>query len=417
MPILVQKFGGTSVSTPDRRRQVVDKVKAARAAGFSPVVVVSAMGRRGESYATDTLLSLAREECPEINTRELDMIMACGEVVAGVIIVGALKNAGFDAVLLNGQQAGIVTTTRHGDAQIVEIRPAHILAHLAEGKIVVVAGFQGATEDGEITTLGRGGSDTSAVALGAAVDAAAVEIYTDVNGVMTADPRIVPAAATIASCSYEDVHRLAVHGAKVIHPRAVEIGWRHGIPIKVKCTFTDEAGTTISNHPDGAVERPRDCSVIGIAHQADYGYLILKNADRNPLGRVGRLLGDMSAAGVDADCMSLSTLETEFAAGAAAIEAVARLGRDAGMEPAGKLGGGARVTLIGSPTSDVSSLANTFIGLLQDENIEVLQAFARPSVISGIVDAKDMVAAVRTLHAHLFENQKSGADAGELVLQ
>ena len=416
MAILVQKFGGTSVSTPERRRQVVDKITGARASGYSPVVVVSAMGRSGESYATDTLLNLAKQECPSIDGRELDMIMACGEIVSGVITVGALKNAGYDAVLLSGQQAGIITTTKHGDAQIVEIRPTNILKHVADGKIVVVAGFQGATEDGEITTLGRGGSDTSAVALGAAVAADAVEIYTDVNGIMTADPRIVPAATTLATCSFEEAHQLAVHGAKVIHPRAVEIGWRHGIPVKVKCTFTDEAGTTISNGGDGTIERPRRQSLVGIAHQAGYGHVILKNAAPDAIENVGRLLDKMSAAGVEADCISLSRIETEFSAGTSAIETAARLGRDAGMELADKLGGG-RITLICNSAGNVSGLANTIVDLLRRENIDVMQVTARPSAISVIVDEKDMVAAVRKLHENLFEKQKIVGKVEELVPQ
>jgi aspartate kinase len=413
MPILVQKFGGTSVSTPERRRQVVDKITRAKEAGYSPVVVVSALGRCGESYATDTLINLARQECPSINGRELDMIMACGEIVAGVIIVGALKNAGFDAVLLNGQQAGIITTMKHGDAQIVEIRPANVLKHVAEGKIVVVAGFQGATDSGEITTLGRGGSDTSATALGAAVDAAAVEIYTDVNGIMTADPRIVPAASTIDACTYEAAYQLAVHGAKVVHPRAVEIAWRHGIPVKVKCTFTDEAGTTISGNAGGTIERVNDRPVVGIAHQADCGLLVLKDTNSNAFAGAGRLLGRMVTAGVDADHINISRLDMEFTAAATTIDTIAQLGRDTGMELAEKIGGGARISLIGGAASNASGLANSFVALLERERIEVLQTFTEPHAISGIVDGKDMIPAIQALHEHLFGTPTQIRTVGE----
>ncbi|MDQ2082233.1 aspartate kinase [Xanthobacteraceae bacterium Astr-EGSB] len=405
MAILVQKFGGTSVSTPERRQQVIAKISAATKAGYSPVVVVSALGRRGESYATDTLLNLARQECPSIDSRELDMIMACGEIVAGVIVVGALKNAGFDAVFLSGQQAGIITTMKHGDAQIVEIKPVNVLKHVAEGKIVVVAGFQGATESGEITTLGRGGSDTTATAMGAAVAAAAVEIYTDVNGIMTADPRIVPAASTIESCTYEEAHQLALHGAKVIHPRAVEIAWRHNVPLKVKCTFTDEAGTTISSKAEGTIERLRDRAVVGIAHETDYGVLTLKDANSDAFAGAGRLLGKMASVGVDADHIQVSKRDMEVAASAANIETIAALGQEIGMKSAEQVG--SRISLVGGSANSVSGLADTFIELLQRERIALLQTSTEPYAISGIVDKKDMTAAIQALHGRLFESQRT----------
>jgi aspartate kinase len=410
MPILVQKFGGTSVSTPERRQQVVEKISAATRAGLSPVVVVSALGRRGESYATDTLLNLAKQECPSIDDRELDMIMACGEIVAGVIVVGALKNAGFDAVFLSGQQAGILTTMKHGDAQIVAIRPVNVLRHVAEGKIVVVAGFQGATEDGEITTLGRGGSDTTASALGAAVEATAVEIYTDVNGIMTADPRIVPAASTIPHCSYEEAHQLALHGAKVIHPRAVEIAWRHNVPLKVKCTFTDEDGTTISSKAEGTIERLRDRTVVGIAHEADYGLLTLKDADPDAFAGAGKLLGRMATAGIDADRINISQRDMEMTASAADIETIAALGHEVGMDFAERVG--ARISVVGGSGEGVSGMADAFIELLQRQRIELLQTSTEPHAISGIVDKKDMTAAIQALHGHLFENQNYLDPAG-----
>jgi aspartate kinase len=208
-----------------------------------------------------------------------------------------------------------------------------------------------------------------------------------------------------------------VHGAKVIHPRAVEIGWRHGIPIKVKCTFSDEPGTTISSHPDGAIERPKGQSLIGIAHQSDHGYLVLRNADPDISDRVGGLLGKMSAASVDTDYLNVSRRDMEFTADATVVETVARLGLDAGMELANKLGGGARITLVCGSAGNVSSLTNSFIDLLRQEHIDVLQVFAGPSAISGIVDGKDMVAAIRALHENLFESQILVRHADDPVMQ
>ncbi len=410
MQILVQKFGGTSVSTPERRQQVVNKIANAKRSGYSPVVVVSALGRVGEPYATDTLFNLARQECPSIGGRELDMIMACGEIVAGVIVVGALNNAGFDAVFLNGQQAGIMTTMKHGNAQIIQVKPETILRQIDEGRIVVVAGFQGVSENGEITTLGRGGSDTSATALGAAIGAVAVEIYTDVNGIMTADPRIVSTAHTIEFGSYEEVYQLALHGAKVIHPRAVKIAWHHNLPLQIKCTFTDETGTTISNGLNGTIERLKGPLVVGIAHQTNYGILRLKDANPNVLENVGMLLNKLVVAGIGSDYINISNHAMELISNAAAIEAVeALVTYETGVELGEKLSGCAKISLIGHSANNVPRLPSTFIEVLRREKIGVLQTFSGPYTISGIVDQDDMIPAIQALHASLFESQKSSS--------
>lgn len=243
MNILVQKFGGTSVATPESREAVYRKVEKAKAEGYSVVVVVSAMGRTGAPYATDTLLDLVGLDCPKSQKRETDLIFACGEVIAGVVITTNLRQRGHKAVYLTGGQAGVVTTGNHGEACILKIKTEHIRSLLADGNIVVVAGGQGATETGEVTILGRGGSDTTGTALGVALDAKAIEIYTDVEGIFTTDPRVVPEARLIEEMSYADCCRLAYQGAKVIHPRAVEIASRKpSIPFYVRSTFRNGNG-------------------------------------------------------------------------------------------------------------------------------------------------------------------------------
>lgn len=191
MRYLVQKFGGTSLATPDLRQQVVRKVISAKNEGYAPIVVVSAIGRQGDPYATDTLLKFVQSINPELPSRELDNLMACGEIISGVAMVATLEKEGYKAVFLTGGQAGIITDDRHTDAHIVEVNPKLVHKYTAEGVIVVVAGFQGYTKEGLTTTLGRGGSDTTAAALGVALNAEAIDIYTDVEGIMTADPRIV----------------------------------------------------------------------------------------------------------------------------------------------------------------------------------------------------------------------------------
>ena len=248
MKIVVQKFGGTSVANDEVRLKAVQKIINAKKAGFQPVVVVSAIGRRGEPYATDTLIDYATSAHPDIHPREKDLIMSCGEIISSVVMVNTLKSKGYEARALTGAQAGIITNCQYTDADILEIKPDKIYQTIESGRIPVVAGFQGITADGEITTLGRGGSDVTAVALGEALAAAYIEIYTDVDGIMTADPRIVSNASVIQHINYSDVLEMASEGAKVIHPRAVEFAMRSNIPVFIKNTLNNAPGTIISQN-------------------------------------------------------------------------------------------------------------------------------------------------------------------------
>ncbi|ADL13082.1 aspartate kinase [Acetohalobium arabaticum] len=245
--VLIQKFGGSSLDTPEKRELVVDKIINSINQGYKPVVVVSAMGREGSPYATDTLINLAKEAYGYINPRDKDLLMSCGEVISTVVVGQKLKSRGYDYQALTGAQAGIVTDDNHGSTKILEVNPGRILEALENNFTPIVAGFQGITEEGEITTLGRGGSDTTACVLGAALHAEMVEIYTDVEGVMTADPDLVPDAKTLKHITYTEVGELAYQGAKVIHPRAAEIAKRERVPVMIKSTFSDAAGTVISD--------------------------------------------------------------------------------------------------------------------------------------------------------------------------
>ncbi len=255
MKIIVQKFGGTSVSTEERRQSVIKKVKRAIEDGFSPVVVVSAMGRKGEPYATDTLLSLVTDTFKKENKLATDLLMCCGEFISSVVMSNDLENSGIKAVPLSGGQAGIITDNNFSSASLKNVNNKNILDILSQGKVPVVTGFQGLTEDGFFTTLGRGGSDTSAAILGVALEAEKIEIYTDVDGIMTADPRIVPDASLINVISYDEVFQLADQGAKVIHPNAVEIAKSGNIPLVIKNTMNDCEGTIINNMGDRSKKR------------------------------------------------------------------------------------------------------------------------------------------------------------------
>lgn len=265
MEIIVQKFGGTSVSTKERRQMVISKVKEAIEAGFMPVVVVSAMGRKGEPYATDTLLSLISDNFKEDNKMATDMLMACGEIISTVAMSNEFLEAGIEAVPLTGGQAGILTDSNFKSAEPIDIDPKNILDILEKGKVPVVAGFQGVNRDGFFTTLGRGGSDTSAAILGVALKAKEIQIFTDVDGMMTADPRIVCDAKLINKISYNEVFELADQGAKVIHPRAVEAAMKGNIPLVIKNTMSECKGTMIDSLGDVDTTN----IIAGITHQSD----------------------------------------------------------------------------------------------------------------------------------------------------
>lgn len=317
---LVQKFGGTSLATPEARRQAARKVIGALDAGFQPVVVVSAIGRSGAPYATDTLVEQLRSIDPSFqpNPREMDVMMACGEIISTAVMAVTLQSMGIPAVALSGGQAGIITDAEFGNARILEIHPHAIRNAAARGEVAVVCGFQGVTtiteenEHGHITTLGRGGSDTTASALGAALDAAAVEIYTDVDGVKTADPDMVPDARTLEVCTYEELAEITHLGAKVVHPRAAEIAAQYGIPLWVKSTFTNDAGTRIvaaEDAPEAVLRR-----VTGIAHSGKICYFRLEIANKKhePVVQqeVFRL---MSRAGINVFLVSFSENSFAFA--------------------------------------------------------------------------------------------------------
>jgi len=276
MKILVQKFGGTSVSTDEKRKLVVSKVLNAKANGYSPVVVVSAMGRKGEPYATDTLLSLVDADFKVVNPLAIDLLMSCGETISTVIMCNELNNSNIEAVPLTGGQAGIITDGNYNNAAILNVDTKKILSILQDGKIPVVAGFQGKNENDYITTIGRGGSDVTAAILGAALSAIETQIYTDVDGIMTADPRIVSEATLIKKISYDEVFQFADQGAKVIHPRAVEISRKYNIPLVIKNTMNDCDGTVISNLGSELYEN----IITGITHMNDRVQIkICKNLD------------------------------------------------------------------------------------------------------------------------------------------
>ena len=284
MKIRVMKFGGTSVRTAEARMAAALRVISAKEQGYLPVVVVSAIGRRGEPYATDTLLQLVQSVDPTVkpDARETDMIMSVGEILSSVVFVQTLKSLGHPAMSFRGGQAGIRTDGVYGNARILGVNPQGLIEALMRGVIPVVCGFQGVWTHGklpgsELNTLGRGGSDTTAAAVGAALGADAVEIYTDVDGVKTADPDFVKEAPTLRRVTYDEVAEIAHLGAKVLHPRAAEIAMKFSIPLWVKSTFTDDSGTEIVSGIDLPGRR-----VTGVTHTGKLVYVQIDLAGVEP---------------------------------------------------------------------------------------------------------------------------------------
>jgi aspartate kinase len=266
MRVVVQKYGGSSVSTAEKIRAVAAKVVQAKRRGHPVVVVVSAMGD-----TTDNLLELARQVGPGTSSRELDMLLTTGEAVAAALLSLAVQSLGEKSVALSAAQCGIITNDVHSNARILEVRPGRIKRELAGGAVVVVPGFQGVTEQQEVTTLGRGGSDTSAVAIAAALGAESCEIYTDVEAVYTADPRLVPEAVALGELSAGEMQELAWHGAQVLKAEAVEFASTNGVAVVVRSAFADGPGTLVS--PSAAAEsngyRPRRAEVAGVTGRKD----------------------------------------------------------------------------------------------------------------------------------------------------
>ena len=246
MTLIVQKFGGTSVANPNARQALLSQVIRCRNEGNDVVIVVSAMGRTGDPYATDTLISLLEEINTNVSPRKKDLLISCGETISCAVISHLLETNNIPSEPLTGFQAGIITTDTFNNSEIISIDTTRINKYLKDGKVVVIAGFQGATVEGEITTLGRGGSDTSAVCIGGYLNADRVDIFTDVLGIAKIDPRIVPTAAYMPFITYDDMFKLADHGAKVIHPRAVRVAQDFGIPVRVRSTFSEDLGTLIT---------------------------------------------------------------------------------------------------------------------------------------------------------------------------
>lgn len=398
MRIIVQKFGGTSVASPESRSHVADRVERAVRDGYGTVVVVSAMGRLGDPYATDTLIQLANAACTEMAPREMDLLLSCGEIISSVVMAGVLKSRGIPATVLTGGQAGIVTDDGFGSARILKVDPQPVLRRLREGLVVVVPGFQGRTQTGEVTTLGRGGSDTSAAAIGGALHAQVVEIYTDVDGVKTADPRLVPEARTLAVTTYDEIAQMAHYGAKVVHPSAVEIAMQHRVPLRIKSTFEEAPGTLITYSLEAAgaswSELHRPGPVTGVTHVAGLAQVTVPGDGGAGGLAVFRALADAS---ISVDLINVSPGQQRFCIDERKAEAAEVLLQQLGFEAQVRRGC-AKVSVVGAGMRGRPGVMATVVEGLTAAGVEILQTADSHVTISCLVEGSQLRTAVQALH-------------------
>lgn len=393
MKILVQKFGGTSVSTPERREKAASKVIEAVKNGFSVVVVVSAMGRNGDPYATDTLINMVKSIDSNISKRELDLLMNCGEIISSVTFAATLSKKGYKAKVFTGGQAGIITDDNFGNAEIIKVEPTRLLESLKEGIIPVVAGFQGITEEGDLTTLGRGGSDTTAALLGVALKASAVEIYTDVDGIMTADPRIVSKAHILNKISYNEVFQFAEQGAKVVHPRAVEIAMIGNIPLVIKNTMSDSPGTIITQYNE-AYDNIYDIDklVTGIANMDHRVQIVLENSENTE-----SIFEKIAEEKISIDLINIFPEKQVFTISEVDFKKLQKLLEENNIKYSYRTNC-SKVSIIGNRIRGVPGIMARVIKALSRHNIEIYQTADSHNTISCLVSQDKAEEAVRVLH-------------------
>lgn len=400
MRIVVQKFGGTSLASPEARARVCSIIAAARKQGFRPVVVVSAIGRENDPYATDTLINLLKQVNPCPSPRELDLLLSCGELISGVLLSSQLAAMDIPSCYLSGERAGIITDGNYSNAHILYINPGRLLDLLAQDCVPVVAGFQGVSEDGELTTLGRGGSDTTAAGLGVALKAEVVDIFTDVEGVMTADPRIVENARLLDAITYNEICQLAREGAKVIHPRAVEIAMQAGIPLRVRSTFADSEGTLVANQLRGSgdnIQIIRDNLITGITYTSKLAQLKISKDKPEGDGFELSVFQAMARAGISVDFINVQPDRITFTVLAESGDMAVKILNDIDIFPALEFNC-AKVAVVGAAMTGIPGVMARVVEALSHEHIPILQSGDSYTNIWCLVKRKHMERAVKALH-------------------
>ncbi|MFD2213732.1 aspartate kinase [Metabacillus endolithicus] len=407
MGIIVQKFGGTSVGSVERIQHVANRVIQEKEAGNEVVVVVSAMGK-----STDQLVDLASQLTSKPSKREMDMLLTTGEQITISLLSMALIEKGYDAISFTGWQAGIETESTHGNARITNINPQKMNKELEKGKVVVVAGFQGVAVEGQITTLGRGGSDTTAVALAAALKADKCDIYTDVTGVYTTDPRFVKEARKLESISYDEMLELANLGAGVLHPRAVEFAKNYNIPLEVRSSMENERGTIIEEE----AEMEQNLIVRGIAFEDQVTRVSVLGLP-NELTTLSTIFSTLAKNGLNVDIIIQNTTtdnktSISFSVKTGDLEDTIRVleqyKEELGYERVESESELAKVSIVGSGMVSNPGVAAEMFDVLAKQGIEVKMVSTSEIKVSTVISQAHMVSAVDTLH-NAFELSKPAA--------
>jgi len=397
MALIVQKYGGSSVANGERIKDVAHRIAKIKDEGNEVVVVVSAMGD-----TTDELINLAHQVSEQPSDRELDLLLSTGEVVSSTILAMALDSLGYKAVSLSGVQAGIQTDSSYSRARILRVDPKRIANELGKGNIVIVAGFQGMTQDMDITTLGRGGSDTTAVALATALKAEICQIYTDVEGVYTADPRIVPEATKLKEVGYEEMLELASYGAKVIHPRAVELGELYDVPILVASSFSDSTGTFICKEASMEVRN----KVRGIAHDTNVAKVTVIGVPDRP-GIASTIFEPLAEANISVDTivqnasvqnitdLTFTVARSDLSRAMAIVEPIARDIEAKRCVADSKL---AKVSIIGTGMMNMPGYAAKMFRTLYVQGINIQLITTSEIRITCIISEDRVEDAVQALH-------------------
>jgi len=410
MALVVTKFGGTSVGSTERIRAVAQRLVARKRAGDNVVAVVSAMG-----HVTDELVELARDITPEPPEREMDMLLSTGEQVSIALLAMAIIAEGQDAVSFTGAQVGIVTDSVHSKAKITEVRADRVRAAIAEGKIVIVAGFQGMTADGIITTLGRGGSDTTAVAVAAGIGADVCEIYTDVDGVYTADPRVEPKARKIDVLSYEEMLEMAASGAGVLQMRSVEFARNHGVVIHCRSSFHDAPGTIVKE----ADETMEQAIISGVTHDTSEAKVTLRDVPDHP-GVAARVFTELATANVNVDMIIQNVSEAGMTDISFTVpkddlvrakRAVSDVCNELGAREWSVDESIAKISLVGAGMKTHPGISAKMFSTLADAGVNISLISTSPIRISCVISASQVEAAVRSLH------DAFGLDTDEIVAE
>jgi aspartate kinase len=417
--LVVQKYGGSSVADADGIKRVAQRIVATRKAGNHVVVVVSAMGD-----TTDELVELATRVSPLPPGRELDMLLTAGERISMALLAMAIANLGLEGRSFTGSQAGVITDSAHGRARIIDVTPGRIRAALDEGAIPIVAGFQGVSQSSkDITTLGRGGSDTTAVALAAALEADVCEIYTDVDGIFTADPRIVSNARRIPLISYEEMLEMAACGAKILMLRCVEYARRYSIPIHVRSSFSNKTGTWVTRAGSKAEGETMEQAIIsGVAHDRKEAKITVVGVP-DKVGEAARIFRAIATASINIDMIvqnvsAAATGRTDISFtlpredGQAAMSSLRAMQEEVGFDSLlydDRIG---KVSLIGAGMRSHPGVSATFFGALADAGVNIEMISTSEIRVSVVVDENDIAAAVSATH-RAFD---LGSDAGEAVV-